>query len=228
MILAELSERSVNISTIEDPVEKFLPRLNQMQVNNQSGLTFEVGLRALLRQDPDMIMVGETRDTQTASIAVRAAITGHLVFSTLHTNDAASAVVRLADMGVERYMIASALVGIVAQRLVRKVCPACGRWGPMTAEEAQLAGRTLPRVMRAKGCSQCSNTGYKGRIAVHEMLPVNRRLREMIMEGASTVEIKDYAVEELGMKTLKASTLELVEQGVTTMEELAKIACDDE
>jgi type IV pilus assembly protein PilB len=227
MILAELSKRSVNISTIEDPVEKFLPRLNQMQVNNQSGLSFEIGLRALLRQDPDIIMVGETRDAETASISVRAAITGHLVFSTLHTNDAASAVVRLADMGVEPYMIASALVGIIAQRLVRKVCPVCGEWDEMTAEEVAFAGRRMPRVMRARGCGKCNNTGYRGRIAVHEVLPMTRALREMIITGATTEEIKDYGVQALGMKTLKESALELVEQGVTTMEELMKVAYYD-
>lgn len=227
MILEELSKRSVNISTIEDPVEKNLPRLNQMQVNNQSGLTFEVGLRALLRQDPDIIMVGETRDAETASISVRAAITGHLVFSTLHTNDAASAVVRLADMGVEPYMVASSLVGIIAQRLVRKVCPLCGQWGEMTEEEILLTGRRLPRVMRACGCRQCNNTGYRGRIAIHEILPVTRRVREMIVEGAVTEQLKDYAIQELGMKTLKASAIELVEQGITTMEELVKVAYYD-
>ena len=125
MILEELSKRSVNISTIEDPVEKNLAKVNQMQVNNQAGLTFEAGLRALLRQDPDIIMVGETRDVETASISVRAAITGHLVFSTLHTNNAASSVIRLEDMGLEPYLIASSVVGIIAQRLVRKLCPDC-------------------------------------------------------------------------------------------------------
>lgn len=227
MILAELSKRNVNISTIEDPVEKNLPRVNQMQVNNQSGLTFEVGLRALLRQDPDIIMVGETRDAETASISVRAAITGHLVFSTLHTNDAASAAVRLMDMGVEPYMIASSLVGIIAQRLVRKVCPSCGQWSEMTEEEALFTGRRLPRVMRAHGCSQCNHTGYRGRIAIHEILPVTRQVREMITGGAVTEQIKDYAVQELGMKTLKTSAIELVEQGVTTMEELIKVAYYD-
>lgn len=224
MILAELSKRNVNVSTIEDPVEKNLPRVNQMQVNNQSGLTFEVGLRALLRQDPDIIMVGETRDAETASISVRAAITGHLVFSTLHTNDAASAVVRLVDMGVEPYMISSALVGVIAQRLVRKVCPACGQWTEMTGEEERLIGRRLPRVMRAHGCRQCNHTGYRGRIAVHEILPVTRQVRQMIADGAITEQIRDYAVQELKMKTLKASAIELVEQGITTVEELAKVA----
>lgn len=227
MILSELSKRSVNISTIEDPVEKNLPKLNQMQVNNVAGLTFEVGLRALLRQDPDIIMVGETRDAETASISVRAAITGHLVLSTLHTNDAASSVVRLADMGVEPYMIASSLVGIIAQRLVRKVCPYCAVEEPMTPDEQALAGKIIPLVKHAKGCRQCNNTGYKGRISIHEILPVNKEVRTMISNGATTEEIKQYGLNYLGMKTLKQSGLELVEQGVTTVEELIKVSYYD-
>lgn len=227
MILEELSKRSVNISTIEDPVEKNVPKLNQMQVNNVAGLTFEVGLRALLRQDPDIIMVGETRDAETAAISVRAAITGHLVLSTLHTNDAASSVVRLVDMGVEPYMIASSLVGIVAQRLVRKVCPFCSVEEPMTDQEYTIAGKMIPVVRHAKGCRQCSNTGYKGRISIHEILPVDKNVREMITKGATVEEIKQYALTNLGMKTLKTSGLELVEQGVTTMDELIKVSYYD-
>jgi len=227
MILEELSKRSVNISTIEDPVEKNVPKLNQMQVNNIAGLTFEVGLRALLRQDPDIIMVGETRDAETAAISVRAAITGHLVLSTLHTNDAASSVVRLIDMGVEPYMIASSLVGIVAQRLVRKVCPFCSVEEPMTDQEYAIAGRMIPVVRHAKGCRQCNNTGYKGRISIHEILPVDKAIREMITKGATVEEIKQYALNCLGMKTLKTSGLELVEQGITTMDELIKVSYYD-
>lgn len=224
MILAELSKRSVNISTIEDPVEKNLPKLNQTQVNNQAGLTFEIGLRALLRQDPDIIMVGETRDSETASISVRAAITGHLVLSTLHTNDAASSVLRLVDMGVEPYMIASSLVGIIAQRLVRKVCTVCGEWGEMTDEEELICGRRLPKVIHAKGCTQCNNTGYRGRISIHEILPITKEIRVMVTSGATTEQLKDYALSHLGMKTLKQSALELVEQGVTTVDELARVS----
>lgn len=224
MILEELAKRSVNISTIEDPVEKNVAKLNQMQVNNVAGLTFETGLRALLRQDPDIIMVGETRDNETASISVRAAITGHLVLSTLHTNDAASSVVRLVDMGVEPYMIASSLVGIIAQRLVRKVCPFCSEWGEMTEDEAALVGKPLPRVMHAKGCRQCNNTGYKGRISIHEILTVNKDVRKMITSGATVDDIKEYAINNMGMDTLKNSALELVEQGVTTVQELIKVS----
>lgn len=224
MILEELASRNVNISTIEDPVEKNVPKLNQMQVNNVAGLTFEIGLRALLRQDPDIIMVGETRDAETASISVRAAITGHLVLSTLHTNDAASSVVRLVDMGVEPYMIASSLVGIVAQRLVRKVCPYCSVWEEMTPDEEAIAGMKLPQVRHAKGCRQCNNMGYKGRVSIHEILVVDKSVRELITKGASVEEIKEYCVREQGMSTLKNSAMALVKDGTTTIDELVKVA----
>ncbi len=227
MILSELSQRAVNISTIEDPVEKNLPKLNQMQVNNTAGLTFEIGLRALLRQDPDIIMLGETRDSETASISVRAAITGHLVLSTLHTNDAASSVTRLIDMGIEPYMLANSLVGIIAQRLVRKVCPDCGQWGEPTAEELRIAGRPLPRIMHKVGCKKCNGTGYRGRISIHEILPITKEVRKMISDEDSAEDIKTYARNELGMLTLKESCLELIEQGLTTSEELVKVAYYD-
>ena len=224
MILAELAKRAVNISTIEDPVEKNVDKLIQMQVNNTAGLTFESGLRALLRQDPDIIMVGETRDNETASISVRAAITGHLVLSTLHTNDAASSIVRLEDMGVEPYMVANSLVGIVAQRLVRKVCPECGEWVTPDERDEAVTGTMLPRVKKARGCRLCNNTGYRGRISIHEILPVDKEVRRMIADGKNADDIKEYALKHLGMKTLKRSALELVEEGVTTVEEMAKVA----
>ncbi len=227
MILSELSQRAVNISTIEDPVEKNLPKLNQMQVNNTAGLTFEIGLRALLRQDPDIIMLGETRDAETASISVRAAITGHLVLSTLHTNDAASSVTRLVDMGIEPYMLANSLVGIIAQRLVRKVCPDCGQWGEMTDEEERIVGYRLPRVMHKVGCKKCNGTGYRGRISIHEILPIDKPIRKMISDEATADEIKEYARKELGMLTLKESCLELINEGKTTVEELVKVAYYD-
>ncbi len=227
MILSELSQRAVNISTIEDPVEKNLPKLNQMQVNNVAGLTFETGLRALLRQDPDIIMLGETRDAETASISVRAAITGHLVLSTLHTNDAASSVTRLIDMGIEPYMLANSLVGIIAQRLVRKVCPDCGEWGVPTMEEQLILGRPYERVMHKVGCKKCNGTGYRGRISIHEILPVDKAVRRMISENATAEDIKDYSRQNLGMLTLKESCMELIAQGVTTVEELAKVAYYD-
>ena len=203
-----------------------MPKVNQMQVNVQAGLTFESGLRALLRQDPDIIMVGETRDTETAAISVRAAVTGHLVLSTLHTNDAASSISRLEDMGVEPYMLAGALVGVVAQRLVRKVCPHCGTWGPMEPAEEALAGRRMEKGMHAAGCGYCDQTGYKGRIAVHEILLIDTQIRKMIAKRTSIDEIKAYAVAHNGMKTLKESALELVEKGITTVSEIGKIAFD--
>ncbi len=224
MILAELAKRAVNISTIEDPVEKNVDKLIQMQVNNTAGLTFESGLRALLRQDPDIIMVGETRDNETASISVRAAITGHLVLSTLHTNDAASSIFRLEDMGVEPYMVANSLVGIVAQRLVRKVCPDCGQWVTPNERDEAVTGKILPRVKKPVGCRLCNNTGYKGRIAIHEVLPADKEVRKMISEGKTAEEIKQYALDNLGMLTLRQSALKLVEEGVTTVEEMARVA----
>lgn len=224
MILEELAKRSVNISTIEDPVEKNVPKLNQMQVNNTAGLTFEVGLRALLRQDPDIIMVGETRDGETAGISVRAAITGHLVLSTLHTNDAVSSIVRLADMGIDHYLIANSLVGLVAQRLMRKVCPHCGREVAVTPQEQALLGKDITTIKRGTGCTHCNGTGYRGRIAVHEIVMIDRNIRRMISRGAEIEEIEAYAREQQGMRSLKEKGLELVKQGVTTPEELLRIA----
>ena len=220
MVLQEVAQRQVNVSTIEDPVERNLDRINQTQVNNVAGLTFESGLRALLRQDPDVIMVGETRDAETASISVRAAITGHMVFSTLHTNDALSSIVRLEDMGVERYMIANSLAGVVAQRLMRRVCPACARKVPVTEAEAELLGPGIPFVARG--------TGYKGRVAIHEMVVINKALRRMIAEGASIEEMTDAARKDQGMRNLRESAVQLVRDGVTTPEELLKITYFEE
>lgn len=224
MVLEEFSKRQISISTIEDPVEKNLPHMSQMQVNVQSGLTFEKGLRALLRQDPDVIMVGETRDNETAAISVRAAITGHLVFSTLHTNSAVSAIVRLADMGVEPYLIANSLVGVVAQRLVRKICPECGKLVDATEEDKKILGIDIDKVMVPVGCPKCNNTGYSGRIAVHEIVAVDREIRNMIVKGNEIDSIEEYAINKQGMKPLVASTLSLVKDRKTTVEEYLKIA----
>lgn len=234
LILEELAKRNVNISTIEDPVEKNLPRVNQMQVNPLAGLTFETGLRALLRQDPDIIMVGETRDSETAAISVRAALTGHLVFSTLHTNDAASSAIRLKDMGLEPYLIANSMVGVVAQRLMRKVCTDCSKLEEITPEEEKLLGISLsymerPRMIRkACGCPACNHTGYRGRIAVHEILMIDREVRRLITEGAPVEEIKEYAVINQGMRTLKQAALHYLENGITTVEEVMKVAYYEE
>lgn len=228
MVLEELSNRNVNISTIEDPVEKNLARVNQMQVNPLAGLTFESGLRALLRQDPDIIMVGETRDSETATISVRAALTGHLVFSTLHTNDAASSAVRLKDMGVEPYLIANSMVGVVAQRLMRKVCKDCAEEVELKEEERRILGTDIQRVRKACGCPACNHTGYKGRIAVHEILMIDKEVRRLIVEGASSEKIKEYAVKEQSMTTLKQGALRYLREGITTVEEVLKVAYYEE
>ncbi len=233
LILEELARRNVNISTIEDPVEKNLARVNQMQVNPLAGLTFDTGLRALLRQDPDIIMVGETRDSETASISVRSALTGHLVFSTLHTNDAASSAIRLKDMGLEPYLIASSMVGVVAQRLMRKVCTECCVEEELTQEDQKLMGANLSdgkplMVKKACGCPACNNTGYKGRIAVHEIMVIDKETRRMITEGVPVEDIKEYAVKKQGMRTLKQSALHYLKNGVTTVEEVVKVAYYEE
>lgn len=200
MILEQMAKQPINIMTIEDPVEKTVTGVNQIQVNGQAGLTFESGLRAILRQDPDVIMVGETRDNQTAKISVRAAVTGHLVLSTLHTNEAVGAISRMVDMGVEPFMAAESLSGVVAQRLVRKVCSCHGA-----------------------GCKLCNHTGYRGRIAVHEVLVIDKTIRKMIVDGKNKDEIFEYARETQGMRTLKDDLIQLVEQGVTTDEELLRL-----
>lgn len=224
MVLDYLSGRNVNISTIEDPVEKNLPGINQTQVNPVAGLTFDVGLRALMRQDPDIIMVGETRDGETAGTSVRAAITGHVVLSTLHTNDAVSSIVRLEDMGVETYLVANSLVGLVAQRLMRKVCPNCSTEMPTTEQERNFLGEDIKTIRRGAGCSHCNHTGYSGRIAVHEIVAIDNQIRRMIINHSPVEEISAYAREHQHMRTLKESGLILVKEGKTTPEELLKIS----
>ena len=224
MVLEYLSGRNVNISTIEDPVEKNLPGINQTQVNPPAGLTFDVGLRALMRQDPDIIMVGETRDGETAGTSVRAAITGHVVLSTLHTNDAVSSIVRLEDMGVETYLVANSLVGLVAQRLMRKVCPNCSTEMPTTEQERNFLGEDIKTIRRGAGCSRCNHTGYSGRIAVHEIVAIDNQIRRMIINHSPVEEISAYAREHQHMRTLKESGLILVKEGKTTPEELLKIS----
>lgn len=224
MVLEYLSGRRLNISTIEDPVEKNVAGINQTQVNPVAGLTFESGLRALLRQDPDVIMVGETRDGETAEISVRAAITGHVVLSTLHTNDAASSIVRLQDMGVETYLVANSLVGMVAQRLMRKVCPNCRQEIETTPEERKLLGQDVVKICRGRGCAQCNHTGNRGRIAIHEIITVDSMLRRMISSQASMEEIVAYAKENQNMRTLRDSALQMVREGISTPEELLKVA----
>lgn len=228
MILKELVRKSVNISTIEDPVERTIAGINQSQVNLAAGMTFETGLKAILRQDPDIIMVGETRDAETASIAVRAAITGHLVFSTLHTNDALSAIVRLEDMGVEPYLIANALTGVVAQRLVRKLCIECAQVAETDAGVREYLGLPVRKVRVPKGCPCCGGTGYSGRVTVHEVVCMDRSLRRMIASKAKMEEIRRYAKEELHMKTIRENGARLVVDGITSVEELRRAAYYEE
>ena len=224
MVLERMAGRSVNISTIEDPVERNLPGVNQMQVNLQAGLTFERGLRALLRQDPDIIMVGETRDAETASISVRAAITGHLVFSTLHTNNAISAIIRLRDMGIPSYLVANSLTGLVAQRLVRKVCPDCAETYEANSDELKMLGAETARLKKPLGCTKCNHTGYRGRMAVHEVVVIDRALRRMIAQEVEIEEIEKYVRDNMGFKDIHESARDLVLSGMTTMEEFNKVA----
>lgn len=224
MILETLAKRQVNISTIEDPVEKNIERVNQMQINTMAGLTFEKGLRALLRQDPDIILVGETRDGETASISVRAAITGHLVLSSLHTNDAISAIVRLQDMGVESFMVANSLIGSVSQRLVRTICPNCKEKLETTALDRMELGEDVKYIYHGAGCNHCNHTGYKGRTAVHEIIMIDKHLRRMICDHAELDDMLAYVKKSQNLRTLKEETIQLVKEGLTTMEEYQKIA----
>jgi type IV pilus assembly protein PilB len=228
--LKELCKPNVNILTVEDPVESTIRGINQVQVNVKAGLTFALALRSFLRQDPDIIMVGEIRDGETAEIATRAAITGHLVFSTLHTNDAASSVTRMIDMGIEPFLLSSSLVGLIAQRLVRKLCPDCKE--PVTVDDnirdvLKLKDDEEVTVFKAKGCEKCNNTGYKGRIAVYEILRVNREIRELISKNANSDLIKDMAIQH-GMKTLRMNSARFVKNGTTTIEEMMRIAYSED
>lgn len=222
-ILKELNQINKNIITVEDPVEYRLNGVNQVQVNTKAGLTFASGLRSILRQDPDIVMVGEIRDAETAQIATRAAITGHLVLSTLHTNDTASTISRLIDMGIESYMVSSSVVGIIAQRLVKRICPKCKEAYEASSEEMGFLHRDEKTTLyKGKGCNACSGTGYSGRIAIHEVMVMDREIRSMIDKGNSIDEIKDKAISK-GLSTLNESCKELVLSGITTMEQLIKI-----
>ncbi|MCL2203026.1 MAG: Flp pilus assembly complex ATPase component TadA [Defluviitaleaceae bacterium] len=224
MIMEMLAKRNVNISTVEDPVERNLARINQTQINPLAGLTFETALRSILRQDPDIILIGETRDTETASIGVRAALTGHLVLSSLHTNDAVSAVVRLLDMGIEDYLLANSLAGVVAQRLVKKVCKFCLEEYAPGENELRLVGDYRPTALvRGTGCHNCNNTGYKGRVAIHEVLAIDPRIRSMISANAPTEDIYSYIRQENKMKFLQTSLQKLVYEKKTSIEELLKL-----
>lgn len=224
-MLSELNQTQDNIVTVEDPVEYMIDGLNQVQVNPKAGLTFAGALRSFLRQDPDIIMLGEIRDNETVDIALRAAITGHLVLSTLHTNDAVSSISRLVDMGIPSYMIAVSLMGVISQRLLRRLCKNCTKPYTPSAHEIKLLG--LPegdyQFNTQVGCQMCNNTGYKGRIAVHEVLVIDKKHRELIANGASTTELTKYSI-DAGMSTLRHECIRLLKEGVTSIDEAIDIA----
>jgi len=221
--LGEIAKPNVNVITVEDPVEKKVDGINQCQINDKAGMTFAAALRSILRQDPDIIMVGEMRDAETAEIAIRAAITGHLVLSTLHTNDAASTVTRLVDMGVEPYMVATSLIGIVAQRLTKVLCPDCKKLRMSRPDENELMGIDHSiQVYEAGGCPKCKDTGYKGRTAIHEILLATPEMQSLITRGAKADEIQVLAREQ-GCLLLRDNVSKLVQEGVTSMDELVRV-----
>ena len=245
-VLAERNSPDINISTAEDPIEYSLDGITQVQVIREKGMDFASILRAFLRQDPDVILVGETRDSETAKTAIEAALTGHLVLTTLHTNDAAGAIARLDEMGVEPFMISGALVGVLAQRLMRRVCSECRIAYSPTHEELSRFGLSAPageevifykankldaeQISQAKAngslCGKCSGVGYKGRVGVYEVMRNSEKLQELINEGANTDRIKETAVEE-GMITILAYSLNLVKEGHTTLEEVERVTFTD-
>jgi len=221
-----LNSPEKNICTVEDPVEYQLGGINQVQINPKAGLNFASALRSFLRQDPDIIMVGEIRDHETAQIAIESALTGHMVLSTLHTNDAPGAITRLIDMGIEPFLVASALVGCIAQRLVRRICPNCRE--PYSPPEEAVAkfGLNLADTnivfYHGRGCDHCKGTGYKGRCGIYEMMTINDSIRPLILRNAPTVEVKDAAIEN-GMVTLQEDGLRKVLEGTTTIEECLRV-----
>lgn len=225
--LNEVATSEVNVVTVEDPVEKYIQNVTQVQVNPKAGLTFAAGLRSIMRQDPDIIMVGEIRDQETASIAARAAITGHLVLTSVHTNDAASAFMRLIDMGVEPYMVASSVIGVVSQRLVKTICEDCKEEYEPTEEELfhwDMEGRPRPTVCyRGAGCNKCNHTGYYGRAAVHEIIMITPEIRQMILRNTTSQKIKEAAIASGEFRDLKSNVMDLVESGKTTIEQMMKV-----
>jgi len=227
--LNKLNSEEVNIITVEDPVEYQLEGVNQIQVNPNVGLTFAAGLRSILRQDPDIVMVGEIRDKETVEIAIRAALTGHLVLSTIHTNDSIASITRILDMGIEPFLITSAVNAIVAQRLIRRVCRDCGKEVAATKREIEIfnnRGLEIERVTRGTGCSSCNMTGYRGRIAIHEVLVLDNEMREIINNGGSTSLIREIAIRNKTIFLLDDGLLK-VKQGITTTEEVLRVAINE-
>ena len=228
--LQSINQPDKKIVTVEDPVEYRLKGIRQCQVNAKAGLTFAAGLRSILRQDPDIIMVGEIRDTETARIAIESALTGHLVLSTIHTNDAPGAITRLTEMGIEPFLCASATIGVMAQRLVRRVCGECKK--PFTPNEATLADLRLlessddPVFYKGEGCETCRNTGYKGRVGIYEVMIVNEEIRELILQHAPSTKIKQAAFKN-GMRSLRQDALARAKQGLTSIEEVFRVTNAD-
>jgi type IV pilus assembly protein PilB len=229
--MSDLNDVETNLSTAEDPIEFNLMGINQVQMHEDIGLNFAASLRSFLRQDPDIIMVGEIRDFETAEIAVKAALTGHLVLSTLHTNDAPSTVTRLLNMGVEPFLVTASVNLVLAQRLARKICQECKVQVP-TDEQALLdvgfPENDIPSVVayRGSGCKVCSDTGYKGRVALYECMPFNESLREIVLQGGSTAEVKSQMIHQ-GVATLRVAGLQKVVQGVTTIDEIVRVTASD-
>jgi general secretion pathway protein E len=223
--LEKINNQRSKIITVEDPVEYQLQGITQIQANAAIGLNFAAGLRSIVRQDPDVIMVGEIRDHETADIAIESALTGHLVFSTLHTNDAAGAITRLQDMGVESYLISSSLLCVQAQRLVRRICTHCGEPHRITEDEAQvldIRAEDFPNARKGRGCERCGDTGYRGRVGLYELLVMTDAVRHEIARGADANSIREQAIQD-GMKTLRQDALEKLAAGLTTPEEVVRV-----
>ncbi|MEM1205606.1 MAG: ATPase, T2SS/T4P/T4SS family, partial [Acidobacteriota bacterium] len=225
--LKTIASREQNVTTIEDPIELVYEAFNQTAVNNKIGITFSSALRSILRQDPDIIMVGEIRDAETAQYAIQAALTGHLVLSTLHTNDATSSLSRLEDLGVERFLITSSLIGTMAQRLVRQICSHCRTERFLDTEEAETLHLSVPSGKRIKvyegaGCFECRQTGFLGRTGIFEILPVDEKIKELVNDGADAQLLKREAVRS-GMKTLRQAALRKLADGITTFEEVVRV-----
>lgn len=224
-VLSEVATPRVNVTTVEDPVEKVLDNINQVHINVKAGMTFAGGLRSIMRQDPDIIMVGEIRDFETAETASQAAITGHLVLSTIHTNDAPSTFMRLINMGVEPFVVADSVIGVIAQRLVKRICPHCKEeYAPTDVELEYWGGvekKKLPVFYHGRGCKVCNNTGYLGRVPIHEIIVVTPEIRELVARRASAQEIKGVAVAQ-GFCDMRSNAMQLVEEGITTIGEMCR------
>jgi type IV pilus assembly protein PilB len=232
--LNKINDPGKNITTIEDPVEYQLRGVNQTQVNMRAGVTFASGLRTLVRQDPDIILVGEIRDQETAEVAINAALTGHLVFATLHTNDAPGAVVRLDNMGIEPFLISSSILGVLAQRLLRKVCEDCREW--YLPERAVLESLGVPamsadgelvKLARGAGCRECNGKGYRGRTAVYEVMTMTDAVRNLVLTRAASTAVKEQAIAD-GMRPMRVSAMRKVLAGITTVDEVSRVLLSEE